>query len=318
MIAGTITSAMLDTVAKEWPLCLAVVASTVMASSLLGWAIGRAQVIPGTTAVWGLSPGAASAMILMAEETGADGRLVAFMQYLRVVFVAAVAAILARLWVDPSGAAVPRTVWFPPIHWHAFAATAAIAGLGAVLGRVSRIPAGLVLGPMVLGAALHVSHVVTIELPPWLLVASYAIIGWRVGLAFTRPILAHATRALPQTILSILALIAFCGGVAFILVRTLGVDPLTAYLATSPGGVDSAAIIAASSKVDLSFVMALQIMRVVIVLLLGPSISRLIARRLEQQTVSRQGLEMGSTEIMVPLQASEYIENKDRCAASSL
>ena len=40
--------------------------------------------LPGTTAVWGSSPGAATAMVLMAEAFGADARLVAFMQYLRV------------------------------------------------------------------------------------------------------------------------------------------------------------------------------------------------------------------------------------------
>ncbi|WP_353682759.1 AbrB family transcriptional regulator [Mesorhizobium sp.] len=39
----------------------------------------------------------------------------------------------------------------------------------------------------------------------------------------------------------------------------LGIDPLTAYLATSPGGMHSVAIIAAAAQhADISFVMALQ------------------------------------------------------------
>ena len=37
--------------------------------------------LPGTTALWGTSPGAASVMTIMAESYGADMRLVAFMQY---------------------------------------------------------------------------------------------------------------------------------------------------------------------------------------------------------------------------------------------
>ena len=62
--------------------------------------------------------------------------------------------------------------------------------------------------------------------------------------------------------------------------RMLGVDPLTAYLATSPGGMDSVAIIAAASdSVDISFVMALQTARFLIVLLAGPPLARLLARR---------------------------------------
>jgi hypothetical protein len=87
---------------------------------------------------------------------------------------------------------------------------------------------------------------------------------------------------LPQTILAILALIAFCGGLSVILAKALRIDPLTAYLATSPGGLDSIAVIAASAKVDLSFVLALQTMRFLIVLAIGPSISRIVAQRLKQ------------------------------------
>jgi membrane AbrB-like protein len=121
------------------------------------------------------------------------------------------------------------------------------------------------------------SGLTQIELPPWLLAASYALIGWTIGLGFDRRILRHASRALPQIVFSIAALIAFCCAVAFVLVKTLSVDPLTAYLAASPGGMDSIAIIAASNKVNVSFVMALQTARFVVVMLVGPRLARLIA-----------------------------------------
>ena len=56
-----------------------------------------------------------------------------------------------------------------------------------------------------------------------------------------------------------------------------GIDPLTAYLATSPGGADSIAIIALSSNVDMRFVMAMQTTRLVVVLLMAPGLSRFVA-----------------------------------------
>ena len=43
-------------------------------------------------------------------------------------------------------------------------------------------------------------------------------------------------------------LIAICGGSAWGLVHFAGIDPLTAYLATSPGGADSVAILSASAQ----------------------------------------------------------------------
>ena len=105
------------------------------------------------------------------------------------------------------------------------------------------------------------------------------MIGWSIGLNFTRTILRHAARALPQIIASIVALIAFCAALGFAMSRALGIDPLTAYLATSPGGMDSVAIIAAASDVsNLSFVMALQTARFLIVLVAGPPLARLLAQ----------------------------------------
>ena len=47
---------------EEWPLFLGVVLTVVAASGALGWLMSRSRALPGTTAVWGSSPGAATAM----------------------------------------------------------------------------------------------------------------------------------------------------------------------------------------------------------------------------------------------------------------
>jgi membrane AbrB-like protein len=284
MIARVITPTIVGTFLKDWPLFLSVMLSVVVASSLLGWGLGRLGILPGSTAVWGLSPGAANVMMLMAEAYGADIRLVAFMQYLRVVLVTIAASILSRFVVHTHDGAVVPIVWFPSIHWIWFGETVALGLIGGIMGRVSRIPAGVLLVPMFVGAVLHGGDFMTIELPPWLLAISYAFLGWNIGLGFNREILTRAARVLPQTVLAILGLMLICGGLALILVKTAGIDPLTAYLATSPGGMDSVAIIAASSKVDVPFVMALQTVRFMVVLLVGPTIARFVAGRMGPET----------------------------------
>lgn len=281
MLASAVSPEIFGTLIKQWPLLLFVVATVIVATSLIGWLVGRLQIMPGTTAVWGLSPGAATASILMAGAYGADVRLVAFMQYLRVVLVVATASIVARTWTNVIPAPHPAA-WLPPIDWLAFAETLALAAVGGSAGYLLRFPAAVMLVPAILGATLHAEGLMHIELPHWLLVMSYALIGWMIGQTFSRDILVHALRTLPQILLAIFALIAFCSGLAVILTKTLAIDPLTAFLATSPGGLDSIAVIAASTKLDLSFVMALQTMRLLIVLAIGPSISRFVARRLER------------------------------------
>ena len=276
LVASRITPQILKTFAGQWPLFLSVMLAVIAASCSLGWLLHKLRVFPDTTPIWGLLPGAASSLMIMADSFGADGRLVAFMQYLRVVFVAIAGSVIARFWAHASVISAP-VIWFPAVHWPALAETLLFIFLCIFVGKKSGIPAGGILVPFVLGAILKDTGILNLELPPWLLALSYALLGWTIGLRFTRKLLVYATRALPQITLAVLLLMAFCGGLAMVLVEFAGIDPLTAYLATSPGGVDSAAIIAASSKVDMSFVMAMQSVRLLIVIFIGPALSRRIA-----------------------------------------
>jgi uncharacterized protein len=279
LIARSITGDIVHAFLKDWPLLLATVLAIIATGAGLGWIISRAKVLPGTTAVWGSSPGGASVMMIMAGAFGADARLVAFMQYLRVVLVAAVASLVARFWVGAPSSA-PTGIAFVAVDWASLAGTLLTAASGGAVGMALRIPAGALLVPMALAAVLEAMGLLTIVLPPWLLALSYAFLGWSIGLSFNRDILQHAARALAPIALAIGVMIGVCGLLAAILVRWAGIDPLTAYLATSPGGLDSVAIIGATSTADLSFVMALQVARLLIVLMLGPPLARFIAQRL--------------------------------------
>jgi membrane AbrB-like protein len=279
MIADKLPLSLAGEVLRNWPIFIGGVLSVIIAAALLGWLLARWRVLPGVTAVWGSSPGAATVMTLMSQDYGADMRLVALMQYLRVVCCALVASLVARLWVGGPGGAPPPIVWFAPTPLAPLAATLALVGIGLLAARSRRIPAGALLAPLALGLVLKASVGMTFALPPWLLALSYAVVGWAIGARFTGDILGYAARALPRILVSILALIVICGGFAAVLVVAAGVDPLTAYLATSPGGADSVAIIAASTKVDLPFVMAMQVTRFVLVILIGPFLARFIAER---------------------------------------
>jgi membrane AbrB-like protein len=279
LIAASLSPGIFPAFAAGWPLFVGGVLATVAASSFLGWLISRWRILPGTVGVWGSAPGAATAMVIMAGAFGADQRLVAFMQYLRVILVTVGAAMIARFWVDTSGAEMPATEWFPGLEPLAFAATLFAAIAGVLLGRLARLPSAWFLGPFIFGSVLHLGFGVSFQLPEWLLAASYVAIGWSIGLKFRRETLVHAARALPQVVLSILALMAFCGGIGWMLVHMTSIDPLTAYLATSPGGMDSVAIIAAASaNVDISFIMTMQALRFLFVLIFGPALARLVAR----------------------------------------
>ena len=96
MMARAMPPTVLGEIVSVWPVILFGVASVVVTANVIGYVLARFRVLPGTTAVWGASPGAATAMVIMAEAYGGDTRLVAVMQYLRVLIVATMASLAAR------------------------------------------------------------------------------------------------------------------------------------------------------------------------------------------------------------------------------
>ena len=280
LMAQSLQPAMLLRVIHDWPLFLGFTVLIMGASAGLGWWLARHKVLPGTTAVWGLAPGAASAMVLMSEAYGADVRLVAFMQYTRVVIVTCIAALVARLWLGESPAGASSTGdWLALNSVANVSWTLALVVAGLLISMTLRFATGAILLPLVFGVLLQSLGWLVIELPPLLLALAYMLIGWSVGLRYTPATLAHAWRALPRVLLSIAALVALGMLLACALAWLGGFDPLSAYLATSPGGADSVAIIAMHvATVDAGFVMAMQLCRFLLVFLLGPRVSRWVAQ----------------------------------------
>lgn len=279
MIARSLTPELFRSIGHHLALFTLVTVSVLIIATLLGYVLARLRVLPGTTALWGAFPGAASVMVLMSESHGADMRLVAFMQYLRVVVVAVVASLVARFF-GASGAsgAGHAAAWLAPVAWLPLCATLALVALGGLVGARLPMAAAPLLGTLALATLLQDLAGLHIELPQPLLAATYILVGWMVGLRFTREILGHAAAALPRILLSISALIAVCAGLGFVVARLAHLDVLTAYFATSPGGADSIAILTAGTAVDVPLVMSIQIGRSLSVMLLGPPLARLAAR----------------------------------------
>ncbi|EPR1452008.1 AbrB family transcriptional regulator [Citrobacter koseri] len=277
MIAQNLTGSILTTLAVNWPVVLAILMVTLLSSAVVGWLLVRYSSLPGNTGAWGSSPGGAAAMVAMAQDYGADIRLVAFMQYLRVLFVAGAAVLVTRLILGDSAEAVSQQIeWFPPLSGNLWS-TLLLAAVAGFAGRILRIPSGTMLAPMIVGAWLHAGGMIVIELPEWLLAIAYMAIGWRIGLGFDRQVFFMALRPLPQILASIFALMAICAAMAWGLAHYMQIDFITAWLATSPGGLDTVAVIAAGSNADMALIMAMQTLRLFSILLTGPAVARFIS-----------------------------------------
>ncbi len=278
MIARALTPSIFGVLAANWALVLIILLSTLAISALTGWLLVRYSSLPGATGAWGSSPGGASAMVVMAQEYGADVRLVALMQYLRVLFVVGAAVMVVRFALGGEAQEMTQQiVWFPQLTFN-LPLTLLLTAVAGWLGLRLRIPSGAMLLPMLAGALAQGEGMLLLELPEWLLVLAYTALGWTVGLQFNREIFMLALKTLPQIIAAIVGLIALCALMALALTHLLPLDFLTAYLATSPGGLDTVAIIAVGTRADMSFIMAMQTLRLFTILLTGPATARLISR----------------------------------------
>jgi membrane AbrB-like protein len=286
LLGRSVPGSFLDSMSALWSaLFLGVTAVTMLAYGL-GWALSRWNTFPHAAAMWGSAPGGASAMLILAEAQGADVRLVAFMQYLRVVCVSLTASLVAHWWIPDGGASAAQSAAAasallpPPSSWLAVAASLTVAVGGGYLGTWLRIPAGALLVPMGAFILLQDLAHIPMELHPLILALAYAVIGWTIGTRFDRQVLAQCLGSLPMVLASPLTLIVLCAAVGAALVQWAGIDPLTAYLATSPGGADVVAIIAASTPVDLAFVVSMQVLRLLLVLATAPLVARVLSRSL--------------------------------------
>ena len=278
LVAHAVSWSVLISMAQSWHLMLVATFITVALSALVGLGTVRFGGIPGSTAAWGTAPGAASAMVSMAEENGADGRVVATMQYVRVVCVVMIGSLVSHLLgatPGPGAAANAPAISEAP---HLLNSLLSVGGVVVGIAAGNRMPAGALLMPLLLGSALQLSGLLTITLPEPLLAVAYGAIGCYIGLRFDRQTVRYVWTHLPTMIAGALVLIVLCAACAWLMAKAMGSDFLSMYLATSPGGLDAMAIIAVETHADVGLVLAMQTLRLFGVILTGAYCARQIIR----------------------------------------
>ena len=285
VLAGVFRPSVLPLIAKEWVAVGIAVGGTLLLSIGAALLLAKFARLDRRTAVLGTLPGAASGMLAISDPLGADPRLVALMQYVRVVLVVISAAAIARSGTLPGGAPGPLSsgpgasgaegALVPSASWAAYGLTALVAIIGGWVGTRLRLPGGALLGPLVLGVVLAEIGMLRPAWPPGMAPLAYALIGAYVGLLFDRTSVRRAGRLLPLMLASTLLLMAACAGLGWALAALTGADPLTAYLATAPGGIEAVAVVAVESGADVSLVLAVQMLRLLAVVLAGTLLGRL-------------------------------------------
>lgn len=266
--------------AGSWLPVLLVSVGTLVVSMGAGLLLGLHRGVSPLTGMLALTAGGASGLVAISRELGGDVRIVAVVQYLRVGLITAAMPVVAVVAFDATASGVGPVPASGSPWYVGLGVAVACCAVGVPLGRLTRMPAGALLGPMVVALGISLAGWSFAAAPPALLVEpAYAVIGWLAGVRFTRESLRTVLGVVAPALALIALVVALCAGLGLALSALSGATALDGYLATTPGGVFAVSATAISSGVDVTFVVAVQVLRVLLMLLVAPVLARMVARR---------------------------------------
>jgi membrane AbrB-like protein len=282
-VVGTIVGASVDwqtfaDLGSAWPVVVAVSASTIVVSVLAGQLLRLHRGVTPVTAAFASIAGGASGITALSRDLGADDRVVTVLQYLRVLVVLfTLPAVVGLVFHQRSGGGESG---FVVGTWVDLVFCLLAVGSGLLLGRVAHLPSPAILGPVVTAAVLQaVPGLGDAVVPTWVAGLGYLAIGVQVGLRFTLESLRSIARMLPTAAVSIALTLVTCAGLGLALSAATGTSRLDAYLATTPGGLYAVLATSTSTGGNVTFVTAVQLLRLLLVLLLAPFLARVLRRR---------------------------------------
>lgn len=220
------------------------------------------------TAFFSGAPGGLVEAIAFGEESGADARILALQQFLRITVVITLVP-FAMSWYEghPVGSAAGLSNQLPSSElslWATLAILVPVAALGQWLGIRLRMPAGHLLGPLIAAAVLNFLPIPSLAMPIWTLVAAQVVIGASLGSRFHELSGRQLTRGVWLALLSTALMLGVGLGFAAAL-NAMGGLPIDVLLvAYAPGGVTEMGLIAISLATSPALVIAHHVYRIII------------------------------------------------------
>jgi membrane AbrB-like protein len=244
-----------------------------------GWLLHKLSGTDRTTAFFAMAVGGASEMAVQGERHGALVERVAAAHSLRIMMVVGTIPFAVRWWT--AHGLGPGIDLFVPA-----ASTVNDGGLlllilatsaGALAVKRLGMPNAWVIGPLAMAMMLTASGINLSRLPEWMIRAGQLLIGVSLGTRFTRGFVHTAPRYLASVAGCTLASMVLAGGFALMLSQLAGIQPGTAMLATSPGGIAEMSLTARVLHLGVPIVTAFHVSRmVVVVLVIGPLYRRCV------------------------------------------
>ncbi len=257
--------------AREWPLtigCLALYLGAVVGALFLYFR--RVVGLDAPTAYFSAIPGGLSEMVITGAAMGADDRTIALVHSARVLLVVLTIPFWYRFMTGVAATPSSMGPSIGAIELSEVAVLGACAVVGTGLGRIVRLPAYRLSGPLLASAAVHATGLSS-SAPPWEVVAvAQVVVGSAIGARFAgvpmQRVLGITAVAVVSTVVMLAATVAF----ALVLAPATGIDWRSIVLAYAPGGLAEMSLIALSLGIETAFVATHHVLRIGLVVVAAP------------------------------------------------
>ncbi len=270
MLGAAFTSELISSVGTWWPtlLCLILSLAVMFAAGFL--LLRKVLRFEAATAALCAMPGGIAEMVLLSDKAGADQARVAIIHApriaLAILFIPVLISQIAT--IEPATGNVSANVASLTGQDWLWIVICILAGLFARGWR--RLPAPIVIVPLLISAALHLSGVSDFNVPGSITIVIQVFIGINVGGRFAGVPLKSLTAAFGAALMVVGVQIYTAFTAALLVARGIGVDPVALVLAYAPGGLAEMSIVALSYDRDVAFVGVHHVFRVMLALALAP------------------------------------------------
>ena len=272
-LGGSFTPETLDQAAL-WPISMiAVLIYVPIITVIVTWFYVKIARLDPATALFSATPGGLTPMVVLGAAAGGNEQEIALTQGLRVLLLVMSAPLIVLMitGVVASGHGDGDAVYMTLSEG---ILTGFAALITVLVFRKLRVPAAYMTGAMLASMVLHVTGIVEDNLPEWLLAGSLLILGAAIGSRFAGVKLSFLARLAGYSIFATVVILAFTGGVAWVVSHWLDLDFIAVLLAFAPGGVAEMSLIALALNVEPSFVAFHHIVRIFEIVLLAPIMAK--------------------------------------------
>lgn len=232
------------------------------------------------TAYYSAMPGGLNEMLILGGEAGGNERRIALAHAARILIVIIFVALFFGLVLGVSSGTRGASGWITldALSVSDYVILGGCAIVGAWLGRLLRLPAAPVFGPMILSGIAHVMGWVTVAPPTLFVIAAQITIGTIIGTRFAGATLAEIRRDLGLATVASLAMLVVAVGFAELIALASGIPLSQAFLAYSPGGLTEMSLLTLALGQDVTYVSIMHVIRITFVIAAAPFVFRWIGK----------------------------------------